>query len=91
MVEAILAVTGAVTGTSPTLNVTVYEVDPVSGANIILGAFTQVTATLTNPLRLAFQPVFASQVYVAWVVGGTGAPTFNGVNIDLYFTPDGYA
>lgn len=87
MMEAIFSVTGAVSGTTPSLTVSVYEVDPITGNNVLLGSFTAVTAT-NNEQRLAFQPVFANQLYVAWVVSGT-TPSFAGVECDLYFTPDG--
>ena len=83
--ECILSVTGAVTGTSPSLTVTVYEVDPVTGNNVVLGAFTAVTAT-NNEQRLQFFPVFGAQLYVAWVVSGS-TPSFAGVELDIYSSP----
>ena len=86
-VEAILNVTGPVTGTSPSLTVSIYEVDPVSGGDVLLGSFPAVTGILANPLRLSFLAVFGFQFHVAWVVSGT-TPSFGGVELDLYHTPD---
>lgn len=86
-VEAVLNVPGAVSGTTPSLTVSIWEVDPVSGSNVLLGTFAAVTATLANPLRLAFQSVFGTGFFASWAVSGT-TPSFGGVELDLYYTPD---
>lgn len=85
--ECVLSCAGPVSGTSPSMTVSIYEIDPVTGLQVLLGSFSAVTGVLTNPLRLPFQSVFAQQIYVAWVVTGTN-PSFGAVELDIYYTPD---
>ena len=85
--EAILSCAGPVTGTTPSLTVSIYEVDPVTGLDVLMGSFTPVTGVLANPLRLPFNSLFGFQFHVGWVVSGT-SPSFSGVELDLYHTPD---
>jgi hypothetical protein len=86
-IVAYLDVQGTVTGTSPSLTVTVYgSVDGVRFAQI--ATFTAVTATLTGPQRVVIQNALDPYLEVAWSVSGT-SPVFNGVTCELLMTsPD---
>lgn len=91
-VELICAVTGAVTGTSPTLNISISGIEPVSGAaTSAIVTSTNLTATGTS-VYLVIGPAIAaaanisapfvlpSQLKISWTTGGT-TPSFGGVYI----------
>lgn len=95
-----LRVAGAVSGTSPTLDVKLQEATTVGGSytDIPGAAFTQRTASdIVNqgsdsgagPLRIGFR---TSKDYVRAVktIGGSATPTFNGVSC-LIVNPNGVA
>lgn len=74
----------AVTGTSPTLDITIEEFDPGSGNWIDTGlSFTQVTATGSQ--RVVHNPVLSAQHRAVWTIGGT-TPSFT---FSLAFTGKG--
>ena len=78
-------VTGAVTGTNPTLDFYIEALQP-SGNWLQIEHLPQLVATTgTTPLSNTNINVVYQSLRVRWVVGGTGTPTFNGVYIDLYF------
>jgi hypothetical protein len=82
---------GAVTGTSPTLDV--YIEDTLDGTNWnIIGKFAQLTAS--NQLSVInmlleqgstavtnFSPLWAERWRLRWVIGGTATPTFNAATV----------
>jgi hypothetical protein len=75
---------GTVTGTTPSLTVTVYGALTSGGPLEQLVAFTAITSTQANVVRQALTEVISPFVYVAWVVSGT-TPSFAGASIDLLF------
>lgn len=84
-ITAVVEVTGAVTGTTPTLDIFVEAKQP-SGNYALLNHFTQIVATTgTTPVFTTMTNVMFTTIRVRWVIGGTASPTFNGVYVDLYF------
>lgn len=75
-----LRVDGPVTGTSPTLNVTIE--DSIDGGTTwhTLTTFTQATAVTREVKRVA-QPV-GRKLRASWTTGGT-TPSFGGVSIKV--------
>lgn len=69
----------AASGTSPTLDIDVLAVDPVSGQTYTLKSFTQL---ITSGKELLFIGLDADsvlptwQMRVSWTLGGTATPTF---------------
>jgi len=63
----------AVSGTSPTLDVTIEEKDPVSGKYFTIGTFAQKTATGSE--RIVINPLYGTILRAKWVIGGT-SPSF---------------
>lgn len=71
----------ALTGTSPTLTVTIQGVDPVSGATVTLLASTAIAATGVHMLQIypalpatanvSANAVLPSNWQVIWAIGGT--------------------
>ena len=78
-VVLIINVSGAVTGTSPTLTYTMTEVDPGDGATAIGASVTGVPIIATGTQILSLPIMRGSSVKISWVIGGTATPTFNGV------------
>ena len=82
-----VAVHGAVVGTSPTLQVTLYTVDDLGNMyQVWQGASIIATNTFQRQQIVGtIDPTF----YVSWVIGGSGGPSFAGVDITLYMSsPD---
>jgi hypothetical protein len=88
-VEYVVQVKGAVTGTNPTLDISV-QAKEASGDYVVLAALTQIIVTSgTTPVRGTIANVLEDTLKVVYTVGGTVTPTFNSVYIDLFFTsPD---
>lgn len=85
-VVVVAQVKGAVTGTSPTLDISVLAKE-ASGDYAVLGSFTQIIATSgTAPVRLVLHDVLEDTLKFKYTVGGTATPTFNNVFIDAYFS-----
>lgn len=76
-------VSGAVTGTTPTLTFTIQEVDPGDEITTLGAGVTgaAITATGTQIIEI---PVSRSSFFkISWVVGGSSSPTFNAVYATL--------
>jgi hypothetical protein len=86
-VVAFLDVQGPVSGTSPSLTITIYGFAD-GGRKAQLGQFTAVTASLSGPQRLVIHDVMEDNIEVDWAISGT-TPSFGGVTCDLFFSsPD---
>jgi len=79
----VINILNAPTGTSPTLQFTIQEVDPVnqatslgsSASSSIINAATATTIQISNSV--------SNTVQVSWTLGGSASPTFTGVNVTL--------
>jgi hypothetical protein len=80
---AIINITAAPTGTSPTIVFTMQEVDPIDqitplspsvSTSVISSAFTTI---------LQLNNCVSDTVLVSWTIGGSGVPTFTGVNVSV--------
>ena len=81
-----VAVHGTVSGTSPTLQVTLYAKDD-QGNKYQLWQSSSITAT-NNFQRAQVTGAIDPNFEVDWVIGGT-TPSFGGVDINLYMSsPD---
>jgi hypothetical protein len=71
-------------GTSPSLTFSVNYIDPNTGNAYPLtpssGAFAAITAVLSTPQRVVFDPLYDSDVELVWTVSGT-SPSFGGVSV----------
>jgi hypothetical protein len=76
-VMAVLDVT-AVTGTTPTLNVTITALDALSGKYVLIGAFAQKIAAATEAIFVGGpgDTKFVTEtIRIEWVIAGT-TPSF---------------
>lgn len=86
-IVALLDVSGTVSGTTPSLTVTVSGWTDTQ-RKVVLATFTAVTATMTAPARTVISNVLEDQLEVEWAITGT-TPSFGGVNINLLMSsPD---
>ncbi len=92
-INLIVNVSSAPTGTNPTLQFTIEEIDPgdqftVFGTPVSTSVISNTgvfTAVLTN--------THSSSIKITWTIGGTGGPTFTGVyaTVTTKSTPDAQA
>ena len=66
----------APTGTNPTLQYTVREVDPGDATTEIGTAVSSTVITGTGIQKVVLPTAFGGSIKVSWVVGGTDTPTF---------------
>jgi len=64
----------AVTGTNPTLDVTIHEYDRIGGNWHLLATFTQKTGIGTDVGRVQYG--LGDKVAVDYAIGGTNSPSF---------------
>lgn len=81
----LLAIAGAVTGTTPTLDVLVETSDSPTGATNVrtIASFAQKTAASAAGAGNERKTFAGLDDYyrIRWTIGGTASPTFNGVSI----------
>lgn len=83
-VMTILAdVTGAVSGTTPSLTISIGVAATNGGRVAVVQTFTAITAALTAPVRNIISNIAEPFIYIAWTVTGT-TPSFGGVNLDMF-------
>jgi hypothetical protein len=80
--ELIVNITASPTGTLPTLQYTVTEVDPVT-LTATVGAAHSSNVFSAIGIQVLTIPTQSGAVKVAWTIGGTGSPTFTGVNASV--------
>lgn len=86
-VVAVLDIQGPVTGTSPSLTITVYGWTD-SNRKAQLYQFTAQLTQLAAPLRQVISNALEDKLEVDWVISGT-TPSFGGVSLDLLMSsPD---
>lgn len=82
-----VAVAGAVTGTTPTLDAQIDALDPAGNVYAQLAKITQITATGNGTafcgLRIGTGIVLPERIQVTFTLGGT-TPVFNGVSATLF-------
>lgn len=81
-VNILVNVKGAVTGTTPVLVVSAFDVDPVDSATQIGQAVTGANITATAAVQTLTHSSKSGVVVVKWTLTGT-TPSFAGVNISL--------
>ena len=64
----------SLTGSSPTFDVSIYE-KTLGNDPILVGSFTQVTASLTNE-RISLPLAIGYNMYAKWIITGGGSCTF---------------
>lgn len=82
-------VQGAVSGTSPSLTVSLYA-QPIDSDHrpALVGSASAITGATSSPQRVVFQNVMEQELEVVWTITGT-TPSFGGVYIDLIMSsPD---
>jgi hypothetical protein len=82
-VELIINITGTPTGTLPTLQFSIVEVDPV---DLTTSVGTPVNSNTFNAVGYQIVELAAtksSAFKVSWTLGGTGGPEFTGVNVSV--------
>lgn len=72
-------ITGPVTGTSPTIQFTIQEVDPVDESTLIGQSAASPIIITAGVGNLSLHLVNSPTALISWVVGGT-SPSFGGVN-----------
>jgi hypothetical protein len=90
-VAVLAAVTGLVTGTTPTLNVQLDLFDDIGNLIFQVGKLpAALTATAQSGMFSVGkhagtgQVVLSSWGRISWTVGGTASPTFGGVEISVF-------
>jgi hypothetical protein len=82
-VSLFINVKAAPTGTLPTLQYTIQEVDPGDGATVI---GTSVSSTVINAIgiqRITLLSSYGGSIKVSWTIGGSATPTFTQVYATL--------
>lgn len=79
----LINVSGAVTGTTPTLTFTIEEVDAGDQTTVLGNSSTGAAIIATGTQIVALPIMYGGTVKVSWTIGGTGGPTFNGVYASL--------
>lgn len=83
-IVVVLDVQGPVTGTTPSLTVSLYaSADGVRFEQV--GILTAVTGVLAAPSRVVIKDVLEPYLQVQWVVSGT-TPSFGGVNCNVFMS-----
>jgi hypothetical protein len=77
-VSLFINVTAAPTGTTPTLQYTIQEVDPGDGTTVIGNTATSTVITAIGIQRITLESTFGGSIKVSWVVTGT-TPSFTQV------------
>jgi len=76
---------GVVSGTTPSLIVTVYEALTAGGKLAQVYQFAPIIATQTGLIRQALQQILAPYVYIGWTISGT-TPQFVGMTVNTLFS-----
>jgi len=77
-VSLFINVTAAPTGTTPTLQYTIQEVDPGDGTTVIGNTATSTVISAIGIQRITLESTFGGSIKVSWVIGGAG-PSFTQV------------
>lgn len=78
-ISLLVNVKNAPTGTLPTLQFTVQEVDPGDGTTVFGSSVSTVVINAVGVYRATFRATYGGHLKVSWVVGGSAGPTFTGV------------
>src|SRR5579863_3198643 len=78
-VSLVINVTASPTGTSPTLQYTIQEVDPGNTTTVFGPVATSTIINSTSIQTITLHNTTGGAVLVTWTVTGTGSPTFTGV------------
>jgi len=81
-VSLFINVTAAPTGTTPTIQYTIQEVDPGNGTTVIGNTATSTVINAIGIQRITLESTFGGAIKVSWVVTGT-TPSFTGVYASL--------
>lgn len=82
-VELIINITGVPTGTSPTLQFSIVEVDPVDLTTPVGSATNSNVFNAAGYQIVELTATKSSAFKVSWTIGGTSGPTFTGVNVSV--------
>jgi hypothetical protein len=82
-VTLLINVTGTVTGTSPTLQFTIAEVDPQNGTTVVGNSASSTVINAAGSQSVLLPTVTSDSILVSWTIGGSASPTFNGVDVSL--------
>jgi hypothetical protein len=77
-VNIVVNVTASPTGTTPTLQYTIQELDPGNGTTVYGNSATTSSITATGVFTATINITTSSAIKVSWTVGGT-TPSFTGV------------
>ena len=88
-VELYFDVVGTVSGTSPTLSFTAEEVAPYASSSQLVGqSVTTANAIATSThYTISLPSVTSDALEIAWTIGGSATPTFNGVYVTIVSKP----
>jgi hypothetical protein len=78
-VTLFINVKNAPTGTLPTLQYTIQEVDPGDGATVIGTSVSSTSINAAGIQKITLLTTYGGSIKVSWAIGGTGTPTFTGV------------
>jgi hypothetical protein len=79
----IINITNAPTGTLPTLQFSIVEVDPVDLTTPIGTSTVSNSFTAAGYQVLSLQSTQSGAFKVSWTIGGSGGPSFSGVNVSV--------
>lgn len=71
------------TGSSPTLQYTIQEVDPGDGTTVIGSSVSSTVINAIGIQKISLPMTFGGSIKVSWVIGGSSSPTFTQVYATL--------
>jgi hypothetical protein len=82
-VVLVINILNAPTGTSPTLQFTIQEVDPVNQTTTLGSSATSTVINSATATTIQIPNSVSNTINVSWTLGGSASPTFTGVNVTL--------
>ena len=82
-VSLFINVKASPTGTLPTIQYTIQEVDPGDGSTVIGNTVSSTVINAIGIQRITLLSTYGGSINVSWVIGGTGTPSFTQVYATL--------